>query len=55
MTNSQAISCYVPLEYAGQRLDQVLTELLSDYSRARIQQWIKAGAIQVERTGNAAT
>ena len=47
MSNSQSISCYVPLEYAGQRLDQALTELLSDYSRARIQQWIKMGAIQV--------
>lgn len=47
MSVDPSISCYIPIEYSGQRLDQALAELLSDYSRARIQQWIKSGAIQV--------
>ncbi len=31
----------------GQRLDQALAELFSDYSRSRIQQWIKSGEVSV--------
>jgi 23S rRNA pseudouridine1911/1915/1917 synthase len=42
------VSCHIPVEYAGQRLDQALAALLPDYSRARIQQWIKAGELQVD-------
>src|SRR3954451_18916500 len=38
----------VPLEYAGQRLDQVLAELLSDLSRTRIKEWIEAGQVLVD-------
>src|SRR3954454_6459177 len=38
----------VPIEYAGQRLDQVLAELLSDYSRTRIKEWIEAGQVLVD-------
>ena len=37
----------VPAEYSGKRLDQVAALLLSDYSRSRIQEWIKQGAITV--------
>lgn len=33
---------------AGQRLDQALAELFPDYSRARLQQWIKAGQVLVD-------
>ncbi len=32
-------------EHAGQRLDRVLSELLPDYSRGRLQAWIKTGEI----------
>jgi len=32
----------------GQRLDQVLAELFSDYSRSRIQQWIRNGKVTVD-------
>ena len=39
----------IPVEHAGQRLDQVLAELLSDYSRTRIKEWIEAGQVLVER------
>ena len=37
----------VPYEMAGMRLDQVLAELFSDYSRSKLQAWIKAGRVQV--------
>jgi 23S rRNA pseudouridine1911/1915/1917 synthase len=37
----------LPLEFAGRRLDQALAQLLPQYSRTRIQQWIDAGAILV--------
>ena len=41
--------CYrIPEEYAGQRLDQALAQLLPDYSRARLQQWLKSGHIWVD-------
>ena len=32
---------------AGQRLDQALAVALPQYSRARLQQWIRAGAVQI--------
>ena len=38
----------VPVEYAGQRLDQVLAELLGDFSRTRIKEWIEAGQVLVD-------
>ena len=33
--------------HAGQRLDQVASELFSDYSRSRLQAWIKSGELTV--------
>lgn len=41
-------SLTIPLDYAGQRLDQVLASLLSDYSRTRIKDWIDAGNVRVD-------
>lgn len=38
----------VPPEYAGRRLDQALAALLPDYSRNRLQSWIKDGRICVD-------
>jgi 23S rRNA pseudouridine1911/1915/1917 synthase len=38
----------IPAEHAGQRLDQVLAELLSDFSRTRIKEWIEAGQVLVD-------
>lgn len=35
----------LPLETAGKRLDQVLAELMPEYSRSRWQLWIKAGYV----------
>ncbi len=37
----------VPLDMAGMRLDQALAELFSDYSRSKLQTWVKAGRVQV--------
>jgi 23S rRNA pseudouridine1911/1915/1917 synthase len=34
-------------DYAGYRLDQAAAELFQDYSRARLQQWIKQGDLTV--------
>ncbi len=35
----------VPLNMGGQRLDQVAANLYSDYSRSRLAQWIREGAL----------
>jgi 23S rRNA pseudouridine1911/1915/1917 synthase len=35
-------------DYAGLRLDQALARALPQYSRARLQGWIEAGAVQVD-------
>jgi len=43
--NKLSLQSEIPPHASGQRLDQVLAELHSDYSRARIQQWIKAGFV----------
>jgi 23S rRNA pseudouridine1911/1915/1917 synthase len=37
----------VPYEMAGMRLDQALAELFTDYSRSKLQIWVKAGRVQV--------
>ena len=38
-------------EQAGMRLDQVAAELFPDYSRSRLQNWIKSGQLQVDAAG----
>ncbi|MDH2431472.1 23S rRNA pseudouridine(1911/1915/1917) synthase RluD [Pokkaliibacter sp. MBI-7] len=38
----------VPMDKGGMRLDQVAAELFSDYSRARLQTWIKEEALKVD-------
>lgn len=37
----------VPTELTEMRLDQVLAELMPEYSRSRLQQWIKQGGVKV--------
>ncbi|HEY3698992.1 MAG TPA: 23S rRNA pseudouridine(1911/1915/1917) synthase RluD [Spongiibacteraceae bacterium] len=37
----------VPLELGGRRFDLIAAELFPDYSRARLQQWIKSGELTV--------
>ena len=38
----------IPKEFVPSRLDQAVAELLPQYSRALIQQWIKQGALLVD-------
>lgn len=37
----------VPIELGGSRLDKVVTELFPDYSRSRLQTWLKQGRVWV--------
>lgn len=47
MPNVIRHSLIIPAENAGQRLDQVLADLLNEYSRTRIKDWIETGQILV--------
>lgn len=38
----------IPEDNLGQRLDQALARLFPDYSRARLQQWIRQGQVRVD-------
>ncbi len=38
----------VGVELAGKRLDQALAKLFPDYSRSRLQQWVKEGRVTVD-------
>ena len=42
------LSLTIPLEQAGQRLDQALAALLPDYSRSRLKMWIESGEVRVD-------
>jgi len=48
MTETKNLSAEVPEDMAGLRLDRVLARLFSDYSRARLQQWIRDGQVSVD-------
>ncbi len=38
----------IPAHLGGRRLDQALAELFPEYSRARLQAWVKAGQVRVD-------
>ena len=38
----------VPAQAAGRRLDQVASELFPDFSRSRLQRWIRDGSLRVD-------
>jgi 23S rRNA pseudouridine1911/1915/1917 synthase len=42
------LSARVPEADAGRRLDQVLAELFPEFSRSRLQQWVKAGDVLLD-------
>ncbi|HVL02629.1 MAG TPA: 23S rRNA pseudouridine(1911/1915/1917) synthase RluD [Dongiaceae bacterium] len=48
MTQHIQLQAEVPDSLAGQRLDQVAAELFPDYSRSRLQGWIKNGDLKVD-------
>lgn len=45
---AEILIAIVPDSAAGKRLDQALGQLFEQYSRSRLQQWIKAGRVTVE-------
>ena len=51
MMNSEKISLQgtIPAECAGMRLDQALAILFADYSRARLQQWLRDGQVLINQ------
>lgn len=48
MNSPQVLTAEIPSSLAGLRLDQALSELFPDYSRSRLQSWIKGGAAKVD-------
>ncbi len=48
MTQNAPILLEIPNSLAGQRLDQALPKLLPDYSRSRLQSWIKEALVLVD-------
>ena len=47
MSESLVLEAEVPFEYGNKRVDQVAAILFADYSRSRIQNWIKNGELTV--------
>ncbi|MCF8197776.1 MAG: 23S rRNA pseudouridine(1911/1915/1917) synthase RluD [Sulfuritalea sp.] len=45
---SSTLSLTVPMECAGWRLDATLAKLFPEYSRSRLQAWLKLGLIQLD-------
>ena len=48
VNHTQVFTTEIPAELAGQRLDQALATLFPDYSRSRLQLWIKNGAARLD-------
>lgn len=44
---AKKLSAQVPTEYAGKRVDQTLAALFPDFSRSRLQQWVREGHIRL--------
>lgn len=44
----QILTATISDDATGKRLDQALSQMFDDYSRARLQQWIKSGRVTVE-------
>lgn len=48
MTVTTPQTAEIPIELDGKRLDQALAVLFQEYSRSRLQQWIREGQVQVD-------
>lgn len=48
MSEQVELNAQVPTEMFGMRLDQVVAQLFPDYSRSRLQSWIKDGQLTVD-------
>ena len=49
MTESIRLHAVIPEALAGKRLDQALAVLFPEHSRARLQEWIRQGDVQINR------
>jgi 23S rRNA pseudouridine1911/1915/1917 synthase len=47
MTETEIFEAIIPENWAGERVDQALAKLFTDYSRSRLQTWLKEGQILV--------
>ncbi|VAW62632.1 Ribosomal large subunit pseudouridine synthase D [hydrothermal vent metagenome] len=47
-SREEIIKTVIPLEYASLRLDAALVKMFPEYSRSRLQQWIKAGHVLLD-------
>lgn len=47
MNMPSTLTAEIPLELDGKRLDQAMAILFQDFSRSRLQQWIREGQVQV--------
>ena len=45
---TKTLTAQIPDSAMGERLDVAIAPLFSDYSRNRIQQWIKAGNVHLD-------
>ena len=48
MTQTIRLRLTIPDAMRGRRLDQALAELVQEYSRSRLQQWIRAGQVSLD-------
>jgi 23S rRNA pseudouridine1911/1915/1917 synthase len=48
MTSLTPLTAEIPAELDGKRLDQALAVLFHEFSRSRLQQWIREGQVQVD-------
>lgn len=48
MTQTIQLRLTIPDAMRGRRFDQALAELVTDYSRSRLQQWIRAGKVSLD-------
>lgn len=47
IVTARKLSVQIPTEYAGKRVDQTLAALFPDFSRSRLQQWVREGYIRL--------
>jgi 23S rRNA pseudouridine1911/1915/1917 synthase len=48
VNSTRVLAAEIPPSLAGRRLDQALSELFPDFSRSRLQSWIKNGSARVD-------
>lgn len=49
MSGPETLTADIPPEMAGMRLDQALARIFPEFSRSRLQEWMRAGKVSVDR------